>query len=689
MSSGDFKNSKSKSRRDPDHDSSRASKKIKSESKNITDEGWASDHSGAIGKMGPSSSGVFPTSSAGKDRPKYSDRSFSKDSKPDVNDTLQGSLPKRRVKDELSFDNGSLDIGNTEARDGSNKRKSKEVQNGSYLNPGGNLPNNSPFVNEEFSDNDYRKEKKPRVSRSEGKESSASKGHGRADKKRSHTKTRKNLDGLDSSKRDLGSRQPSLAATSSSSKVSGSHKTKSSFQEMKGSPVESVSSSPMRILNPDNFTSGGRDGTMKDEWQNAVNTPIRRTDGSDLGGTKQTRGGRSDNTPNVAHRGSLECHAQDPSHVSLNSKGKLHIAPSPDPTNHHPRSSALNISGQDGRYPGRPSASDHFSGEDKQSEYHLDTNGSHPRKSAKGSSSKSDKIRSFKSDPDVVRVKSSDGRELHDRGPSSSDVKTRDGKKKLPVKLGVKSDETEEKDFGTRVVSGKHMNETSKGESQQNGKLVDGVDIKADATFQKDAISTPKQSLLVESNDERSSKRLVSEKTDQVETVSSWDRPALIPPSGGPQNGVSNRTLKGNGAETSQLDAYNGDNAQKLQKQIRKADNQKSQPQTSSSRNPTKNGHKASDIEVPSPIRRDLPSHTAANALREAKDLKHMADRLKVHIHPSFTCLLISAFPFLIPISIILAECWFELRGNWALFPSSAQVSPRSIFVGNWLQRRS
>ncbi|KAI7736127.1 hypothetical protein M8C21_033158, partial [Ambrosia artemisiifolia] len=39
------------------------------------------------------------------------------------------------------------------------------------------------------------------------------------------------------------------AATSSSSKVSGSHKSKPNNRESKGSPVESVSSSPMRVLN--------------------------------------------------------------------------------------------------------------------------------------------------------------------------------------------------------------------------------------------------------------------------------------------------------------------------------------------------------------------------------------------------------------------------------------------------------
>ncbi|RWW28840.1 hypothetical protein BHE74_00027813 [Ensete ventricosum] len=54
---------------------------------------------------------------------------------------------------------------------------------------------------------------------------------------------------FDSSKRDVMFTQPPVAeaANSSSSKVSGSHKSRSNLQETKGSPVESVSSSPLRI----------------------------------------------------------------------------------------------------------------------------------------------------------------------------------------------------------------------------------------------------------------------------------------------------------------------------------------------------------------------------------------------------------------------------------------------------------
>ncbi|CAA6669081.1 unnamed protein product [Spirodela intermedia] len=62
----------------------------------------------------------------------------------------------------------------------------------------------------------------------------------------------KNLSYL-GSKRALSDVQPSTAATSSSSKVSGSSKNKSNFQETRGSPVESVSSSPLRTSNADSI----------------------------------------------------------------------------------------------------------------------------------------------------------------------------------------------------------------------------------------------------------------------------------------------------------------------------------------------------------------------------------------------------------------------------------------------------
>ncbi|KAG0495708.1 hypothetical protein HPP92_000399 [Vanilla planifolia] len=71
------------------------------------------------------------------------------------------------------------------------------------------------------------------------------------------------LDCVDGVKRNMNYVRPFAAATSSSSKVSGSQKSKSNFPEVRGSPVESVSSSPMRISNTENI-SKQRNSLMND-----------------------------------------------------------------------------------------------------------------------------------------------------------------------------------------------------------------------------------------------------------------------------------------------------------------------------------------------------------------------------------------------------------------------------------------
>lgn len=62
-----------------------------------------------------------------------------------------------------------------------------------------------------------------------------------------------------------GSEQFPKAATSSSSKVSDSVKSKSHFPEVRGSPVESVSSSPIRISNLKQLSSARRENSRKDD----------------------------------------------------------------------------------------------------------------------------------------------------------------------------------------------------------------------------------------------------------------------------------------------------------------------------------------------------------------------------------------------------------------------------------------
>ncbi|GFP81947.1 hypothetical protein PHJA_000338000 [Phtheirospermum japonicum] len=61
------------------------------------------------------------------------------------------------------------------------------------------------------------------------------------------TKVKLTVEDIDKLRQDLGCEQPSTAATSSSSKVSGSRKNRVSYLKVKGSPDESVSSSPVRM----------------------------------------------------------------------------------------------------------------------------------------------------------------------------------------------------------------------------------------------------------------------------------------------------------------------------------------------------------------------------------------------------------------------------------------------------------
>ncbi|XP_073226267.1 cysteine-tryptophan domain-containing zinc finger protein 3-like isoform X2 [Cicer arietinum] len=85
-------------------------------------------------------------------------------------------------------------------------------------------------------------------------------------KRRKNVASHHAFDGIDLSRKDLGrGGQLAFAATSSSSKVSGSHKARTNFDDVKGSPVESVTSSPLRSSNLDKRILAARDVSVKDD----------------------------------------------------------------------------------------------------------------------------------------------------------------------------------------------------------------------------------------------------------------------------------------------------------------------------------------------------------------------------------------------------------------------------------------
>ncbi|GLT42503.1 hypothetical protein SLA2020_164990 [Shorea laevis] len=635
---GDANNLKMKGKRNSDQDCFKAAKKIKAENLHFRDDDRVSDLAGAVDKVGSGSVSGLPTMSLGKDKPNQNESFSYKDSKSDKKNRLQVSAKRPKDRVPPPVDDGSMDLVKRGGGDFSLGRKMIEHENhiypGSFQGMGNHLQDGRVLANEEFSGNDCRKEKKVKLSKSEGKDAGASKISSKPDRKGSHTKnhqkgqykgstlSRGSLDVADSLKRDFGPAQPSAAATSSSSKVSGSHKSKPGFQETKGSPVESVSSSPMRITNPDKLPLVRRNSSRVDESRDishfTTTSPRRYSDGEDNVGSDRSRTGRKENTSSSALHRSHESSVvnfqdKDASYLS-GDQAKLLSAPSPD-TNKGQfaiGNGSVDYFGQETQYHGKSKTIDQSHNEERQNDSnHFNANGSHLRKSGKEISWSKDKYPNLKSDSTS---------ELQDSVPSS-EGKPRDGNKFQ--KFGVKSNETENKES-----IGKLSSENSKRDSPVNFLGHEGSDGKIDATLTQDAISNVKQSLLPDSDGERYTKRLQPDKTDQVEVVSGRLNPLSLPPTGGAQNGCSvSGSQKEHDGDSSGVNVSQGDEASKVPRQINKADCPNGR-QNNSIRQPTSGGNRVRHLNAPGSLRKESSSQ-AVNAMKEAKDLKHRADRFK------------------------------------------------------------
>ncbi|KAM2656927.1 hypothetical protein EV1_012362 [Malus domestica] len=256
-----------------------------------------------IGKVCVGSSAGLLNQARGQDA-KYNDLCHSEDTKDVAKPAkykLQVSAKKLKDQIRVSLHGGALDV-RTGTRDSSmKKRKMREWQDSQN-----NVETFQDFghegkvcTKEENGESGYRKEKKSRILKSDRKESSTSNGDDRSNRKsratqivmsgtkvhsihlaekdrsivkdqqpKKHSKknaSQQTFNGVNLLGRDLGSGHVSLAATSSSSKVSGSYKTRVNFEEVKGSPVESVSSSPLRTSNADRLTSARGDALGIDD----------------------------------------------------------------------------------------------------------------------------------------------------------------------------------------------------------------------------------------------------------------------------------------------------------------------------------------------------------------------------------------------------------------------------------------
>ncbi|KAM0954334.1 putative transcription factor & chromatin remodeling CW-Zn family [Dioscorea sansibarensis] len=691
--------SKLKTKREVDQDCFTTFKKLKKEELNNASEGWHSDYEGA-GNLFSAKDNALPTDGSKHNMQNYNGFSSSK---------AEGILPtsSKRIKAQTQA------LSNCEAKDhvnGSNlerskpgfiskKRKNKVSQETKgypqSIHGDHHSMDSRVDAREAFSENELKREKKLKVLKPEVKDSSTRKADSRLENKGRLTKIlfsgsrqhptygmendgfavkeehreefqvnampRQASEGMESFKKDSAYAQSSAAATSSSSKVSSSRKSRGNFQEARGSPVESVSSSPFRNSNSDKLLPSRKKFGRKDDALNAglsaIGSPKIYSDGElDAGSERPER--MKDNASFVQGR-SLEGHRAVESRGLDSMRGKydykdneanklyegkdkdgLHLTLFGDthddfsPTDFEGRN-LVNATAKHDKY--EPLDKDHFHDLDKMSNHHL-ANGSMQRKSCKGSSH---------------------SREKHNTksGPDRSKIKVPGSVSKQVVLLSAKNDpdsqdmvhsashdnycKDSKHENGNCAYPEKDVEDVLKKESLVKLSFVGGRESHSDrgkqgnleahssGMFDKLHRDGNSRDAVSGTGDGKSVLQDITQRDPHADDKKLIGRSEMAPGRGKSQPVVSHRdkqetqsrgnqsipTVKGGKSEICPIDAANGD-PKVIKSRKPDEEHQVSLRQATPSR-----------PDYQSPVRRD--GQSAANVLKEARDLKHKANRLK------------------------------------------------------------
>nr|XP_019071232.1 uncharacterized protein LOC101260375 isoform X2 [Solanum lycopersicum] len=541
--------------------------------------------------------------------------------------SLDGSIQKCDIKDSL-------------------KRKRSDCQNPETQPP--------PDIIEETCDNDRKKEKKAKVSKSVGKDSSRSGASEETDVKGRNNKgnrvgqdlystvSQRSADAEDSPKRDLSALQPSVATTSSSSKVSGSHKNRTSLQEPKSSPVESVSSSPLRISKKDLCSATKRNPKRKDEHKSANSIPSSTPRWSSYGENDRcsNRSGmmKKEESSNGKHHGMesaeldyLEKDVHDVSGGTIKEKMK-----GSDFATHRHTDVIADPLGQANQYAFRTENSDQSLNNERRNNSQFHNNGSISKDEKVLFSQHKEKNRTIRSDSGKCKTKDRDSNESSDQ--RIDEGKLTSGRNKAEDKSGASSDRLQQ--GYKRDSFGELLNENVKGVIQS--KFVDGAEVKLDVISGLDK----RRAALTDRDDGRSSRKLASEKTQQIEVLEKGKSHLTSPSIRGQNETVQSSqpvpAFKREGvANLLAVDAFEGE----MLNASRQGKKSESHPgnKPNSLRQSTPPANKTRAPGARSPIRKDSASQAAANAIKEATNLKHLADRLKNSVPSESTSLYFQA----------------------------------------------
>ncbi|GMH25996.1 hypothetical protein Nepgr_027839 [Nepenthes gracilis] len=626
---GHTKNPKIKSDKEPNQDRTRPSKKSKTRDMHLVAEDWTTSQDQGHEMLHPSSGYDLPTKVAWNGQLTNHEHSSPQNSKCDKSIILGDAIKNSKFRVLSSMDVASL---NSNKSEDSNVTKKRKVNN--------SLDTMSHSAGKVISDDELVRVKKGKMDKPEGKESSARKGTSGTEKRGKITQQHQLGEGLKAISSlgncdDLAAAQPAVA-TSSSSKVSGSCKAKSIFQEVKGSPVESVSSSPFRSSNSNRFTPVISNPMEKDNGQD-VGLSVRASpkeclDAEHDDGTARSGTTRNDAFKIVAGHVSLTPSMRDlqdrNDSRSLDIIDKGEIATFPGHPFGHSTDGHADISNKGTQYPSETQSLGRCLNEVTRSSSHHDSKSSHSRRYAKDSSSPSkDKNEKFKSEADKSKFKMNESyNDSQDLSPTYNE-NLRNIEINGPREFGLGAVKSA-KDF---VGKKDWFRNVSTGGCRKDCKLDsvghDDSDAKADAVCSHDAKSMAKQYGQQDYDQKRSSKKFGLEQADQMGSTSVREKLPQLPSHAGNRSEILNHfqgQYQGNGADTSTLDTRG--NAVALRDT--KTD-KKNRTQYATSKHLMSNGHGVKDCSGPSPVRRDSSSQAASNVLKEAKDLKHHADRLK------------------------------------------------------------
>ncbi|VFQ59636.1 unnamed protein product [Cuscuta campestris] len=570
-SDGGAKSTKTKNKSETDLVNSRASKKVKSDGLYYDNENWTVGTAGE--NTGHSSSSGMAKTMSMKDRHKY------KDSKASDNDP--------HIRNPVNSSDGSLHGRKSDSKDSSKKRKFNDhCRSETYSKSVPGLDSkfqDSIDLHEETCENGQRKEKAARVSKSEVKESSGNKSNdGKDDKGIIKDHEIRHDQVMDSSKRPLGTLQPSMMATSSSSKVSGSQRNKSNLQELRASPVESVSSSPPRIP-----TAVGESG--KGSYQSGIEMDRTWNDVHNASHDRQDV--LSGHIPSVKNPDTVS------SVIEADDENKIvGTLPQCD------QNVFITHKMEQGKDEGR------------RNDGHLHDNSGTTKKKKSGKSLSSkprDKSKSYKYEVDSFTVNDS-----LEKMPSGENIRA--VRNKSLEKTANHSD-TLAKDHNDTLVNENHK--------EIHSKLVgnNARDVKVEIVSGLDKEQGP----VPNSGDERSFKNPISDGTNEAPT--SGKAKSLQPLPSRSQNETSTRLQSIPGSQKEPAKLLSADECEDDASRARhgKKDQIQSSDRPSTLRHSTPILNKARDLDAPSPIRKDTPNQAAANAVKEATNLKHLADRLK------------------------------------------------------------